>query len=91
MKAKHSTHLLDVPQASNSSTDEISFYNKHGDPVYAHVVRVHGDIAWKHLIKFPISTDLEKVRNSVEYSKCSTVLLKADTGVDVNLMKFQDI
>ena len=41
----------------------------------------------KHLIQFPISTDLEKVRNSVESStKCPTVLLKADTGADVNLM-----
>ena len=42
----------------------------------------------KHLIQFPISTDLEKVRNSVENSKtkCPTVLLKADTGANVNLM-----
>ena len=41
----------------------------------------------KHLIQFPISTDLEKVRNSVENStKCPTVLLKADTSADVNLM-----
>ena len=38
----------------------------------------------KHLIQFPISADLEKVRNSMECSK--TVLLKADTGADVNLM-----
>ena len=37
----------------------------------------------KHLIQFPISTDFKKVRNSQD---CSTVLLKADTGVDVNLM-----
>ena len=39
----------------------------------------------KHLIQFPISTMLEKVGNS-RYGKCSTVLLKADTRVDVNLM-----
>ena len=37
----------------------------------------------KHLIQFPISVDFKKVRNSEE---CSTVLLKADTGADVNLM-----
>ena len=37
----------------------------------------------KHLIQFPIGTDFKKVRNSQD---CSTVLLKADTGVDVNLM-----
>ena len=33
------------------------------------MVSVHGDIARKHLIKFPISTDLKKVRKSVEYSQ----------------------
>ena len=42
-------------------------------------------INWnKHLIQFPIGTDFKKVRNSQE--KCPTVLLKADTGADVNLM-----
>ena len=56
------------------------------DPVYAHMVNV-SDNKRKHLIQFPISTELEKVRNSVESStKCPTVLLKADTGADVNLM-----
>ena len=44
----------------------------------------------KHLIQFPISADLEKVRNLVEVEsskyKCPTVLLKADTGANVNLM-----
>ena len=40
--------------------------------------------------QYSISTDLEKVRNSVESStKCPTVLLKADTGADVNLMNSQ--
>ena len=58
----------------------------------------------KHLIKFPISLDYETLRsrgsrdklNKMEYStdstvcsKCSTVLLKADTGADVNLMNKQ--
>ena len=50
------------------------------------MVSVHIDIAKKHLIQFPIITDLKKVRNSVECSKCPTFLLKADTGADVNLM-----
>ena len=66
-------------------TGEPSFYNEHGDPVYAHMLSVC-DNKHKHLFQFPISTELGKVRNSVESSKCSTVLLKADTGVDVNLM-----
>ena len=43
----------------------------------------------KHLIRFPISTSLEKVRNSVENPKCPTALLKADTGADVNFMNLR--
>ena len=46
-----------------------------------HVKETNGN---KYLIQFPISTDFKKVRNSQE--KCPTVLLKADTGADVNLM-----
>ena len=90
MKGKHSTHSVDVPETSINSTGKPSFYNEHGDPVYAHMVSVF-DNKHKHLIQFPISTELEKVRNIVESSKCSTVLLKADTGADVNLDEFQDI
>ena len=88
MKGKHSTHLVDVPETSNSSTGEPSYYNEHGDPVYAHMVSV-SDNKCKHLVQFPISTNLEKVRNSVESSKCPTVLLKADTGADMNLMNYK--
>ena len=76
---------MDVPETSSSSTGEPSFYNEHGDPVYANMVSVCNNKC-KYLIQFPISTELEKVRNSVESSKCSTILLKADTTVDVNLM-----
>ena len=52
---------------------------------YAHMVNLQ-DNKCKHLIQFRISVDLEKVRNLVENFKCPTVLLKADKGVDVNLM-----
>ena len=54
--------------------------------------------ASKHLIKFPIALDYMTLRdrNKMENStgstgctKCSTVLLKADTGADVNLMNRQ--
>ena len=82
---KHSKHLVDVPETSNSSTGKPSYYNEHRDPVYAHMVSVCNNKC-KHLIQFPISMELGKVRNSVESSKCSTVLLKADTRADVNLM-----
>ena len=49
----------------------------------------------KHLIKFPIALDyttlrgrnkMENSTSSTGHSDCSTMLLKADTGADVNLM-----
>ena len=80
---KKSTHLVNVPGTSTNS--ELDYFNEHGDPVYAHTNMVHvKETNWKkHLIQFLIGTDFKKVRNS-QY--CSTVLLKADTGTDVNLM-----
>ena len=55
-----------------------------------HTWLMYMDNKCKHLIQFPISTELEKVRNSVESytsnEKFPTVLLKDDTGADVNLM-----
>ena len=79
---------MNVSKASTSSTGEPDYYNEHRDPVYAHIVSKLDNTynKCKHLIQFPISTDLEKVRNLVESSKFPTVLLKADTGADVNLM-----
>ena len=86
MKGKHSTHLVNVSKAPTGSTSDPDYYNEHGDPVYVHMVNVQ-DNKCKHLIQFPISTELKKVRNLVEAStKCPTVLLKADMGADVNLM-----
>ena len=80
---KKSTHLVNVPGTSTNS--EPDYFNEHGDPVYVHTHMVHvKETNWnKHLTQFPISTDFKKVRNSQD---CSTVLLKADTGADVNLM-----
>ena len=68
MKGKHSTHLVNVPEASSSSTGEPNKYNEHGNPVYAHMVSVNDRKKCKHLIWFLISNELEKVRNSVENS-----------------------
>ena len=74
------------PEASNSSTSDLNYYNEHSDPVYAHMVNVQ-DNKYKHLIQFLTSTEFEKVRNSVEgCTKCPTVLLKADIVANVNLM-----
>ena len=40
MKGK-CTHLVNVPEASTSSTNsEPDYFNEHGDPVYAHMVNV---------------------------------------------------
>ena len=80
---KKSTHLVNVP---GTSTDSEPYFSEHGYPVYAHTHMVHVKETNqnKHLIQFPINTDFKKVRNSEE--KCPTVLLKANTGVDVNLM-----
>ena len=56
--------------------------------------------ASKHLIKFPIELDymtlrdrnkMENSTGSTGHTKCSTMLLKADTGSDVNLMNQTNI
>ena len=94
-------HSLEVPQASNTSTagagaGEPLYFNDEGQPVYTYMVSVpHVN---KHLIKFPIALDHTTLRgnregwNNMENSTKSTahspqsVLLKADTGANVNLM-----
>ena len=97
---KHSTHSLEFPQASTHSTgaSEPLYFDDDGQPVFVHMVSVpHAN---KHLIKFPISLDYRTLRgrgsregwNKMENSTDSTVhpqqtvLLKADTGANVNLM-----
>ena len=98
LKAKHSTHSLKVPQASTTSAwagaSKPLYFGDDGQPIFAHMVSVlHTN---KHLIKFPIALDYTTLRgrNKVENSTDSTippqtVLLKADTGADVNLMNRQ--
>ena len=102
LKGKHSTHSLEVPQASTSTAgagaSEPLYFDDEGQPVYTYMVSVpHVN---KHLIKFPIALDyttlrgrkwnkMENSTGSTGHSNCSTfksVLLKADTGADVNLM-----
>ena len=100
LKGKHSTHSLEVPQASTSTAgagaSEPLYFNDEGQPVYMYMVSVpHVN---KHLIKFPIALDYTTLRgsregwnnmeNSARSTACSpqTMLLKADTGADVNLM-----
>ena len=96
LKAKCSTHSLEVPQASTSSAGaeagEFLYFDDDGQPIFTHMVSVpHAN---KYLIKFPIALDYTTLRNQMENSTDSTippqtVFLKADTGADVNLMNRQ--
>ena len=95
LEGKCSTHSLEVPQASTSTAGagaggEPLYFDDGGQPVYTYMVSVpHVN---KHLIKFPIALNYSTLRgsgdgwNKMENSIKSTVLLKADTGADVNLM-----
>ena len=82
-----STHLVDVPNTSNHSDPD--YFNEHGDPVYAHthMVSVKEINHKKYLIQFTIGVEFKKVRSSEDYP---TVLLKADTGADVNLINLKN-
>ena len=87
LKGKHSTHSLEAPQASTSSAgagaNEPLYFNDEGQPVYTYMVSVpHVN---KHLIKFPIALEHSTLRKNNADSPQS-VLLKADTGADINLM-----
>ena len=64
LKAKHSTHSLEVPQASTSTAgagaSEPLYFDDDGQPVFTHMVSVlHAN---KHLIKFPIALDYMTLR-----------------------------
>ena len=71
----------------NPST--LTMMDNDGQPIFTHMVSVpHAN---KHLIKFPIALDYTTLRSWIEDSTTppQTVLLKADTGADVNLMNRQ--
>ena len=87
---KCSTHSLEVPQVSTSSAgagaSEPLYFDDDGQPVFTHMASVpHAN---KHLIKFPIALDYTVLRSQIRNSATppQTVLLKADTGANVNLM-----
>ena len=89
LKGKCSAHSLETPQANSAGASEPLYFNDEGQPVYTYMVSVpHVN---KHLIKFPIALEPSTLRSnrnnaSSPQSTQSTVLLKADTGADVNLM-----
>ena len=102
LKGKCSTHSLEVPHTSTSTAgagaSEPLYFDNDGQPVYTHMVSVpHVN---KHLIKFPIALDHTTLRGSREWNNMAnstksttrsspSVLLKADTGANVNLMNKQ--
>ena len=91
LKGKCSAHSLETPQANSAGAgaSEPLYFIDEGQPVYTYMVSVpHVN---KHLIKFPIALEPSTLRSnrnnaSSPQSTQSTVLLKADTGADVNLM-----
>ena len=90
LKGKCSTHSLEVPQASTSTagagaSGEPLYFDDGGQPVYTYMVSVpHVN---KHLIKFPIALKHTTLRSNMNNTHSpQSVLLKADTGADVNLM-----
>ena len=65
LKAKCSTHSLEVPQASPSSAGvgagEPLYFDDDRQPIFAHMVSVlHAN---KHLIRFPTSLDYQTLRS----------------------------
>ena len=87
LKGKCSAHSLETPQANSAGANEPLYFNDEGQPVYTYMVSVPHANMNKHLIKFPVAlepTTLRSKGNNVNSPQ--SVLLKADTGVDINLM-----
>ena len=92
LQGKCSAHSLETPQASSAGAgaNEPLYFNDEGQPVYTYMVSVpHAN---KHLIRFPVTlepTALGRKGTNVDSSPSTStpsVLLKADTGADINLM-----
>ena len=89
LQGKCSAHSLETPQANSvgAGASEPLYFNDEGQPVYTYMVSVpHAN---KHLIKFPVALDPTTLKGNNVDSPQSTVLLKADTGADINLMNKQ--
>ena len=90
-KLNNSTHSLEVPQASTSTAgagaSKPLYFDDDGQPVYTYMVSVpHIN---KHFDQVPQSigpyelrgrNEMENSTGSTGHTKCSTMLLKADTG-----------
>ena len=87
LKGKCSAHSLEAPQANSAGAgaSEPLYFNDEGQPVYTYMVSVPHANMNKHLIKFPVALEPTTLKGNNADSPQS-VLLKADTGADVNLM-----
>ena len=90
LQGKHSAHSLETPQmtSAGAGASEPLYFNDEGQPVYTYMVSVpHAN---KHLIRFPITIEPLALRRKGTHADSSlstpSVLLKADTGADVNLI-----
>ena len=84
LKGKCSAHSLETPQANSAGAGEPLYFSDEGQPAYTYMVSVpHVN---KHLIKFPVALEPTTLKGNNTDSPQSTVLLKADTGADINLM-----
>ena len=90
LQGKCSAHSLETPQTTSAGAgaSEPLYFNDEGQPVYTYMVSVpHAN---KHLIRFPIAIEPMALRRKGTHMDSSlstpSVLLKADTGADVNLM-----
>ena len=77
--------------SAGAGASEPLYYNDEGQPVYTYMVSVpHAN---KHLIRFPIAIEPMSLRRKGTYMDSSlstpSVLLKADTGADVNLINWK--
>ena len=80
-------HSLETQaNSAGAGASEPLYFNDEGQPVYTYMVSVPHANVNKHLIKFPVALDPTTLKGNNADSPQSTVLLKADTGADVNLM-----
>ena len=74
--------------SAQAGASESLYFNDEGQPVYTYMVSVpHAN---KHLIRFPVTIEPMALRRKGTHVDSSlftpSVLLKADTGADINLM-----
>ena len=87
---ENALHTLETPQTTSAGAgaSEPLYFNDERQPVYTYMVSIpHAN---KHLIRFPVTIEPTALRrkgtNADSSLSTPSVLLKADTGADINLM-----